>query len=102
MVGKSYRLGRASYVKDRTKRQLLVPDAFETIPFYRSRYFSKQIQKGSRLLLVLNIDKNPFAQINYGTGKDVSLETQKDAGTPLMIKWLNSSFIELGISDLDF
>ncbi|MEJ5995720.1 CocE/NonD family hydrolase [Pedobacter sp. Du54] len=98
----SYYLGRASYAKDRTKRQLLVPGKVETIPFYRSRYFSKQIKEGSRLLLVLNIDKNPFAQINYGTGKDVSFETQKDAGTPLMIKWLNTSFIELGISDLDF
>jgi hypothetical protein len=47
---------------------------------------------------VLNIDKNPFAQINYGTGKDVSKETVKDAGLPLEIKWSTQSFIELGFS----
>ncbi|WP_209444282.1 hypothetical protein [Pedobacter borealis] len=47
---------------------------------------------------MLNIDKNPFAQINYGTGKDVSKETIKDAGTPLKIKWSTESFIELGLS----
>lgn len=94
----SYYLGRASYAYDRSKRKLLKPGKLETIPFYRSRVFSRQLQKGSRLLLVLNIDKNPFAQINYGTGKDVSKETVKDAGLPLEIKWSTESFIELGLS----
>jgi putative CocE/NonD family hydrolase len=98
----SYYLGRASYAHDMSKRKLLVPGKLETIPFYRSRLFSKQLQKGSRLLLVLNIDKNPFAQINYGTGKDVSFETVKDAGEPLEIRWSSESFIELGVSDSDF
>ncbi len=97
----SYFLGRASYAKDMSQRKLLTPGKLETIPFHRSRVFSKQLQKGSRLLLVVNIDKNPFAQINYGTGKDVSTETIKDAGKPLVIKWLTGSFIELGISDLE-
>lgn len=94
----SYFLGRASYANDMSKRKLLRPGKLESIPFYRSRFFSKQIAKGSRLLLVLNIDKNPFAQINYGTGKDVSVETIKDAKEPLEIKWSNDSFIEIGIS----
>jgi two-component system LytT family response regulator len=39
-----------------------------------------------------------FAQINYGTGKDVSKETIQDAGEPLNIKWSTDSFIEVGIS----
>ena len=84
------------------KRTLLVPNHLATLPIERSRVFSKQLAKGSRLLLVLNIDKNPFAQINYGTGKDVSFETVKDAGDPLEIRWSTESFIELGISDNDF
>lgn len=94
----SYYLGRASYAYDMSKRKLLNPGRLESIPFSRSRVFSKQLQKGSRLLLVLNIDKNPFAQINYGTGKDVSKETVKDAALPLEIKWSTGSFIELGFS----
>jgi putative CocE/NonD family hydrolase len=94
----SYYLGRASYASDMSKRKLLIPGKMENIPFYRSRVFSRQLQKGSKLLLVLNIDKNPFAQINYGTGKDVSKETVKDAGIPLEIKWSTGSFIELGFS----
>jgi len=99
----SYYLGRASYAYDMSKRKLLKPGKLETIPFYRSRVFSRQLQKGSRLMLVLNIDKNSFAQINYGTGKDVSKETVKDAGLPLEIKWSSESFIELGLSgDADF
>ena len=94
----SYFLGRASYACDMSRRKLLKPGKLETIPFQRSRVFSKQLGKGSRLIMVLDIDKNPFAQINYGTGKDVSFETVKDAGTPLKIKWSTDSFIEIGIS----
>lgn len=94
----SYFLGRASYAQDRTRRKLLTPGKWETIRFERSRVFSKRLEKGSRLLIVLNIDKNPFAQINYGTGKDVSVETIRDAGEPLKIKWSTESFIDIGIS----
>ena len=94
----SYFLGRASYAHDSSRRKLLRPGKEETIPFYRSRVFSRQLKKGSRLLLMLNIDKNPFAEINYGTGKQVSRETIKDAGEPLKIKWSTQSYIDLGIS----
>ena len=37
-------------------------------------------------------------QINYGTGKDVSEETIKDASEPLEIKFYNDSFIKIPIS----
>ena len=94
----SYFLGRASYANGMEKRILLTPGKRETIPFTRSRIFSRQLSKGSRLLVVLNIDKNPFAQINYGTGKDVSKETIQDAGEPLNIKWSTDSFIEMGVT----
>jgi putative CocE/NonD family hydrolase len=94
----AYFLGRASYAKDMSRRKLLAPGKMETIPFDRSRMFSRKLSKGSRLLVVLDIDKNPFAQVNYGTGKDVSRETVKDAGAPLRIKWSTESYINIGIS----
>lgn len=89
----SYFLGCASYAKDPTKRQLLQPGKVNEIPFSATRLVSRQLQKGSRLLMMLDIDKNPFAAINYGTGKDVSTETIADAGEPLEITWLASSYI---------
>jgi putative CocE/NonD family hydrolase len=93
----SYFLGRASYAKDMAHRELLTPGVIETIPFERSRMVSRQLSKGSRLVVVLNIDKNPFAQINYGTGKDVSDETIQDAKEPLRIEWYNDSFIKIPV-----
>lgn len=95
----SYFLGRASYAKDMSTRQLLQPGMEATIPFNRTRLVSRQLSKGSRLLIVLNIDKNPFAQINYGTGKDVSEESIHDAGKPLSIQWGKGSFIRIPVLD---
>lgn len=93
----SYFLGRASYSTDMSKRTLLTPGTMETIPFSRSRLVSKKLGKGSRLLVVLNVNKNPFAQINYGTGKDVSDETIRDATESLKVEWHNDSFINLPV-----
>ncbi len=94
----SYFLGRASYAGDMSKRVLLHPGKVETIPFSRSRLVSRQLSKGSRLLVVLNINKNSSGQINYGTGKDVSDETIKDAKTPLKIKWYSDSFVNIPVA----
>lgn len=94
----SYFLGRASYAKDMSKRNLLVPGKTESIPFERTRMTSRQLSKGSRLLVVLNINKDSFHQVNYGTGKDVSDETIMDAKEPLKIKWYNDSFIKIPAS----
>ncbi|MFN3665395.1 MAG: hypothetical protein ACK4S0_04515, partial [Sediminibacterium sp.] len=85
---------------DMTTRRLLTPGKLASIPISRSRLFSKKVQKGSRLLLVLNINKNPFSEVNYGSGKIVNTESIKDAGKPLSIQWSNESFIQLGISSL--
>jgi uncharacterized protein len=94
----AYYIGRASYAYDMSKRQLLTPGKPGLIPVLRSRLTSRRLSKGSRLLVVLNINKNPYAQINYGTGKDVSDETIADAGAPLQIKWHNDSYIEIPVS----
>lgn len=90
-------VGRASFAKDNTKRQLLKPNKRENISFDNTRFVSKKINKGSRLVILLNINKHPFEIINYGSGKPVSDETIKDAGEPLQIKWHNDSFIKIPI-----
>lgn len=93
----SHFLTRASYTKDKSKRQLLKPNKKEKIPFSNTYMTSKLISKGSRLLVVVSVNKNPYYQINYGTGKDVSNETIKDARVPLKIKWFNDSFVRIPI-----
>lgn len=88
---------RASYAKDRTKRQLLQPGKPETIDIARTFITSRQLQKGSRIVMTIGVNKSPSWQVNYGTGKDVSDETVTDAGAPFQIKWYNSSWIKLPI-----
>lgn len=93
----SYYIGRASYAKDIEKRQLLEPNKMETISFTNTHFVSKQLSKGSRLLIAVNVNKNPFSQLNYGTGKEVSDETIHDAKEPLQIKWYNDSFVKIPV-----
>jgi predicted acyl esterase len=93
----SYFVGRASYARDMSARQLLSPGKVETIPFDKTRMVCRRLSKGSRLLGTLNVNKNRNAQINYGTGKDVSDEDISDAKKPLQIEWLNDSFVRIPI-----
>ena len=93
----SYFIGRASYAKDMSVRKLLTPGKVESIPFDRTRMVSRRLSKGSRLLVTLNVNKNPYAQINYGTGNDVSDEDINDAKTPLQINWHNDSYVKIPV-----
>jgi len=90
-------LGRASYAKDNTKRQLLKPNEETTISFDKTRFVGRQISKGSRLAIILNVNKHPYEEINYGTGKNVHDETMADATEPLQIKWFNNSYIKVPV-----
>lgn len=90
-------VGRASHAKDNSKRQLLVPHTKEFIPVGNTRLVSKQLHRGSRLVVLLNINKHPFEIMNYGSGKDVNDETIGDAHEPLRIQWHNESFIDIPI-----
>jgi hypothetical protein len=90
-------VGRASYAKDNAKRQLLKPNAKESIPLNHTRFVSKLVRKGSRMVVLLNINKHPFEIINYGSGKEVADETIKDAGEPLQILWHNDSYIKIPV-----
>jgi uncharacterized protein len=93
----TYFMGRASYAGDVSARKLLIPGKPQSISFTNSYMTSKKIEKGSRIVVVLNINKSPFEQINFGTGKDVSAETIHDSKTPLKIEWYNSSFIMIPV-----
>ena len=86
-------IGRASYATDMSKRALLTPGKVAAIPIRYATLFSRRFSKGSRLLLTVNVNRNPFAEINYGTGRDVSTESLADAKVPLDIQWLTSSYI---------
>lgn len=91
-------LGRASYSKNSKKRKLLTKNKKEVLEIKNNEFVSKKIAKGSKLVLVVGVNKNPLYQINYGTGKDVSEETINDAKEPLEIKFYSGSCIEIPIS----
>lgn len=93
----SYFIGRASYSKNREIRELLTPNKETTISFNNTRIISKKISKGSRLVAIINGNKNPYAQINYGAGKDVSAESIEDANEPLFLKISSNSKINIPI-----
>jgi putative CocE/NonD family hydrolase len=93
----SYIVGRASYAKDPTKRNLLKAGEIEGIPFSNTHLVSKKMSKGSRLLIHINVNKNPFSELNYGTGKMTKEETIYDAKEPLEVKWYNDSSVEIPI-----
>jgi predicted acyl esterase len=95
----AYYLGRASYAWDMSRRRLLTPGKIETIPFSRTGIISRQLNRGSRLFVLLTVNKNPMAQVNYGTGKDVSDESIADAQEPLEVRWYNDSLVRVPVSD---
>ncbi len=88
---------RLSYLEDPSNRNLLIPNKKTILPSMIGKFASKKVSKGSKIKLVLRILKSPYQQINYGTGKDVSTESIKDAGEPLQIKWYNDSYIKIPV-----
>ena len=90
-------LGRASYAHSISRRILLSPGKKTVIPLADARMISRQISKGSRLVVAIHINKNPFEVINYGSGKNVYDETIDDAKEPLRVKWYNDSYIKVPI-----
>jgi putative CocE/NonD family hydrolase len=91
----SYYMTRASYSQGGPARHLLAPGVLQHLRFTSPRVTSRQFQKGSRLVVVIGINKQPDLQINYGTGKDVSDESISDAGKPLEVRWYSSSYLDI-------
>jgi hypothetical protein len=75
------------------------PGKPQVLAFEAERMTSRRMEAGSRLVLVLGVNKQPRMQVNYGTGKDVSDETLADAGAPLEITWCPGSCISVPVSD---
>jgi hypothetical protein len=86
---------RASYLQDRARRQLLTPGRRQSLAFTSERLTSRQFRPGSKLIAVLRVVKQAGFQINYGSGKDVSDETIADAGAPLRLQWLDTSYLDI-------
>jgi len=94
-LGVTYYQARASYVRDRSHRQLLRPGARTRLDFVSSRLASWRFHAGSRIVVLVSIVKEPDIQINYGTGNDVSDETVADAKIPLHVEWFGDSFVTI-------
>ncbi|MBU2917068.1 CocE/NonD family hydrolase [Psychrosphaera sp. F3M07] len=86
---------RVSYAEDMGKRRLLIPNQKRRVPIVNARFTSKLIKKGSKIVLVLNVNKNKDAQVNLGSGKPVNYEQLSDAGQAMKLKWYLSSQINL-------
>ena len=88
---------RASYARDRVHRHLLKAGERQELSFRSERMTSRLLQQGSRLVMVLGVNKRPDREINYGTGGDVSEESIDDGKVPIKIRWHNDSYIEIPI-----
>jgi putative CocE/NonD family hydrolase len=88
---------RASYARDRVHRHLLKAGERQELAFKSERLTSRLLQKGSRLVFVIGINKRPDREINYGSGNDVSEESVADGRIPLKIRWYNGSYIEIPV-----
>ena len=88
---------RASYARDRVHRHLLRAGERQELVIRGERMTSRQLQPGSRLVMVLGVNKRPDREINYGTGNDVSEESIADARPPLKIRWYNDSYLEIPV-----
>jgi hypothetical protein len=86
---------RASYARDRVHRHLLKAGERQSLNFKGQRLMSRRLQVGSRLVLVIGVNKRPDREIDYGTGNDVSVESIADGKPALKIKWFSDSYIDM-------
>lgn len=88
---------RASYAKDRVHRHMLRAGERQQLAFKSERFVSARLAAGSRLVLVLGVNKRPDREINYGTGRDVKEESIEDARPALRLRWYGGSRIEIPV-----
>lgn len=93
----SWHLGRASFARDRSARALLRPRSHQQMTFRSERLVARRLEPGSRLVVVLRVNKQSDMQINYGGGGDVAEETVADAGEPMRIEWRSGSHIDIPV-----
>jgi len=88
---------RASYAADRSHRRLLRAGERQQLSFRVERLTSRRLQAGSRIVIVLGVNKTPEQQINYGGGDDVSAESMDADSPPLAIRWYGASYVDLPV-----
>jgi putative CocE/NonD family hydrolase len=86
---------RASYVHDRVNRKLLRAGERQQLTFKSDRMTARKLEVGSRVVVVLSVNKRPDRQVNYGTGGAVNEESIDDGKVPLKIRWYSDSYIDL-------
>ncbi len=90
---------RASYTRDRVHRHLLKAGERQQLTIRSERLASRKLQAGSRIVVVLGVNKRPDQEINYGEGDDVSVESlaDPDGKTPVKIKWYGDSYLDIPV-----
>jgi putative CocE/NonD family hydrolase len=86
---------RASYAGDRTERRLLRAGERQSLAFSAERVTARKLAAGSRLVLLVGINKRPDRQINFGSGKDVNSESIADVAGPVRVHWHERSHVEI-------
>jgi putative CocE/NonD family hydrolase len=88
---------RASYAHDLNHRHLLQAGVEQQLDVSLHQVLGRRLQVGSRLVITLAVNKRPDRQINYGTGGDVSTETEQDAKIPLRVRWHGGTYFDLPV-----
>lgn len=86
---------RASYAGHRVRRRLLRAGERQLLAFIVERVTACRLAAGSRIVLVIGINKRADRQVNYGSGKDVNSETVADARWPVRVRWHGRSYVEI-------
>ena len=87
---------RASYAGHRRYRRLLRAGERQMLAFTTERATARKLAAGSRIVLVVGINKRADRQINYGSGKDVNSETIADAKKrPVRVRLHAGSHVEI-------
>jgi putative CocE/NonD family hydrolase len=72
---------RARYRESLREEKPVKAGAIERYEFTSFRYFSRRLEKGSRLRVVFSSPNSIYLEKNYNSGGDVASETKKDART---------------------
>jgi putative CocE/NonD family hydrolase len=72
---------RARYRESLRKEKLVTPGEIERYEFTSFGYFSRRLEKRSRLRLVFSSPNSIYLEKNYNSGGDVAAESWKDART---------------------
>ena len=86
---------RASYAGHRVHRRLLRAGERQLLAFTAERVTARKLAAGSRIVLLIGLNKRPDRQINYGSGKDVNSESIADAARPVRVRWHVRSHVEI-------